>query len=193
MIQLVLATSVMLILGASAAPAQSLSDRAIGARTGDTAMGRRDEGPGQPGGATLLLLFDRDIVKGLNEAWQRASAGTTLLEAVVLIVRSADGSCNAILPAPTNESRRFTFRWQPGTVAILHTHPNRSDPRPHAADVAIADRLRVPMFTLTVKGMFLYDPAKKTLSKVHDGVDWLDYSKWRRYAPPAAPQLAIKP
>lgn len=143
-------------------------------------------------GAKVLSLFDRDIVKGFNQAWQRVANGSLAVEAVVLIVRNADGSYKAVLPNPTHEYRQLTFRWQPGTIAIAHTHPNHSDPRPQPDDIEIAERFQVPMFTLTISGMFLYDPATKTISKVHNGVDWLDYAKWARLSPVMASQLANK-
>ncbi len=132
------------------------------------------------------------IVKVFRAAWQRAGGGTIQVEAVVLIVRNADGSCRTILPHSTNEYRRLTFQWQPGTIAILHTHPNHNDPKPSPADMEIADRFRVPMFTLTISGMFLYDPMTKVISRVQAGVDWLEQAKWARYAPVMAWQLAIK-
>lgn len=142
--------------------------------------------------ATVLSSFDAGILKAFREAWQRAAAGTLEVEAVVLIVRNADGSCKAVSPLSTNQYRRLTFQWQPGTVAIVHTHPNSNNPKPSPADMELAERFRVPMFTLTIKGMFLYDPATKAVSRVQAGVDWLESAKWARYAPVMARQLATR-
>jgi hypothetical protein len=48
------------------------------------------------------------------------------------------------------------------------------------------------MFTLTVKGMFLYDPATKAVSRVQPGIDWMDEAKWTRDAPARyAPTLVL--
>jgi hypothetical protein len=175
------------LFSASVAPAQTLREVAA------APAGAHDAKAASPAsGATVMSMFDRSIVKGFNEAWQRTAAGTALLEAVVLVVRNPDGSYKAVLPKTTREYRQFTFRWQPGTVAVVHTHPNHSDPKPQPADIEIAERFQVLMFTLTLRGMFLYDPATKVISKVQEGIDWLDYSKWKRYATATASQLASR-
>ena len=169
----VLCIMIALLLMASATRAQALRDSAD-----------------QSSAAAVMAQFDREIVKAFREAWQRAAIGTIAIEAVVLILRNADGSCKATLPQPTNENRRLTFYWQPGTIAVVHTHPNSNSPRPSPADIEIAERFHVPMFTLTIKGMFLYDPATKVISMVQPGIDWMDAAKWTRYAPVMAAQPA---
>ena len=143
-----------------------------------------------PSSAAVMARFDRRIVKEFREAWRRAGNGTTAVEAVILLVRDAAGNCKVISIPATNENRQMTFQWQPGTIAIIHTHPNRNDPGPSPADVQIADRFHVPMFTLTIKGMYLYDPATKAVSRVQPGIDWMEEAKWARYAPMLARQLA---
>ena len=42
----------------------------------------------------------------------------------------------------------------------------------------VADKYNVLMFTLTVRGMYVYDPGTKKTSVVMYGLDWLDASKW---------------
>jgi hypothetical protein len=191
MISILMIMMIAWLFSASVAHAQTQGSVASTAPavTHDADTGSLDR---QASGAKVLSLFDKDIVKGLNHAWQRVAGGSMAVEAVVLIVRNADGSCQAVLPNPTHEYRQLTFRWQPGTIAIAHTHPNHSDPRPQPDDIEIAERFHVPMFTLTISGMFLYDPATKTISKVHNGVDWLDDAKWARISPVMASQLANK-
>lgn len=179
------------LFNASLARAQALRD-AAGVAPACAQDGNAGSSDRQASGARVLALFNREIVKGLNQAWQRVASGNLAVEAVVLIVRNADGSCKAVLPNPTHEYRQLTFRWQPGTIAIAHTHPNHSDPRPQPADIEIAERFQVPMFTLTISGMFLYDPATKAISKVQNGVDWLDYAKWTRNAPAMASRVPPK-
>ena len=99
-----------LLCGASAARAQTRGDVAASADAVSA--------------AAVISQFDARIVKTFAEIWQRAGGGTRKVEAAVLIVRSADGSCKAVATEATNEYRRLTFRWQPGTIAIVHTHPN---------------------------------------------------------------------
>ena len=141
----------------------------------------RADDPTGRGNATVMSRFDKDIVKAFRAAWYHAGKGVAALEAVVLIIRKTDGSCKAVLLDPTRQHYRFTFCLQPGTIAVVHTHPNDVDPRPAAADINIADRFQVPMFTLTTNGMFLYDPTTKVTRRVQDGIDWLINSKWARY------------
>ncbi len=80
----------------------------------------------------------------------------------------------------TNENRQFTFSWHPATIAIVHTHPNASDPKPQDEDIAVADRHHVPIFTITSRGMYVYDPGTRKLSKVMSNLDWLEVSNWRK-------------
>jgi hypothetical protein len=93
-----------------------------------------------------IARFDGQVVQAFSTAWRRSGNGTASLEAVVLILRMADGSYVAREMGSTNEYKRFTFRWQPGAIAIIHTHPNRSDPKPCDDDIAIARKYNVPMF-----------------------------------------------
>lgn len=126
----------------------------------------------------VISRFDRKMIEEFNRAWMRAGDGTAVNESVVLILRMAGGGYAARSLATTNQNRAFTFGWHPATVAIVHTHPNGSDPRPQGEDINVADKYRVPIFTLTSRGMFVYDPSTKTTSLVKQNLDWLDPSKW---------------
>ena len=128
----------------------------------------------------LLATFDKKIVATFRRAWQRVGDGTKTCESVVLILKMADGSYNARMPNPTNEYKSFTFPWHPATVAIVHTHPNSSRPYPEGGDLVTADKYKVPVFTLTSRGVFVYDPAVRKINKVIDGLDWLDDSAWEK-------------
>jgi hypothetical protein len=83
---------------------------------------------------------------------------------------------------------------------VVHTHPNGFSSEPSGIDLDIADKHRVPVFTITSRGMFVYDPANKKTWKVLDGLAWLErpngsrslpaWSKSERNAPPQiAPKL----
>ena len=97
-----------------------------------------------------------------------------------MILRTPNGGYAGQELGATNENKQFTFRWRPETIAIVHTHPNTSNPKPQDEDIAVADRHNVPIFTITSRGMYVYDPGTKTLSKVMRDLDWLEYSKWNR-------------
>jgi len=125
---------------------------------------------------TAISTFDERVVEAFNKAWSRSSNGTSGNEGVVLVLRRADGSYSGIELGATNEHKRFSFRWQPETIAVIHTHPNESDPRPHDEDIAVADKHGVPIFTITSRGMYAYDPNTRKISKVADNLDWLNPS-----------------
>jgi len=128
----------------------------------------------------VLSTFDKPTIDKFREAWQRASNGTSPRESVVLILRMADGSYSARLPNPTNEYKSFTFAWHPATIAIVHTHPNGSPPRPEDGDITAADRYKVPIFTLTMQGMFVYDPATRKITRILDGLLWREDAAWEK-------------
>jgi hypothetical protein len=127
-----------------------------------------------------LSEINEQILKEFNEAWQQSALGTKDTEAVVLVLREPHGSIKAVSGGRTNQSYKFSFTWNPAIIAIVHTHPNSRDPRPSTGDIQIARTFNVPMFTITLKGMFMYDPAADKIAKIKSGVDWCDSSSWRR-------------
>jgi len=128
----------------------------------------------------VLSKFDDRVVDKFREAWRSSGNGTTTQERVLLILRMVDGSYSARSMGSTNEYKSFTFPWHPGAVAIVHTHPNSSSPKPQPADMQVADKLHVLMFTITSRGMYLYDPSTKMITKIQEGLDWLDASSWAK-------------
>lgn len=134
--------------------------------------------PFKKGAEFVISKFDRNVIKEFSKAWQNSGNGTTEVESVILILRMVDGSYQARSQGTTNEHRSFTFRWHPGAVAIVHTHPNNASPKPQEADCQIADKYGVPIFTLTLKGMYVYDPLTKKTTRVREGLDWLEASSW---------------
>jgi hypothetical protein len=121
-----------------------------------------------------LAALDRGVIKALQQAWIVSGHGTTSRECVVLIFRMADGSYRAKLQAFTNQYRMCTFMWNPAAIAIIHTHPNSCDPKPAEQDKRVADKYGVPNFTISISGMYVYDPATKKTSKLMNGLDWLN-------------------
>ena len=124
--------------------------------------------------------INEQIVKEFDSAWRRSRNGTAPLESLLLIVPNADGSYRAVSAGTTNQYKRFTFTWNPEAIAIVHTHPNNSGPEPQEPDRRVADRLGVPIMTITLSGMYMYDPDAKKTVKLKDGLDWRDRSKWAR-------------
>jgi hypothetical protein len=132
--------------------------------------------------AFQLSRVDKDVVRELEKAWWISSNGTNGKEGAVLIFQTLSGSYTARLQRKTNEQKKVSFTWVPNAIAIVHTHPNRSDPKPSLDDVKLADRLKVPIFTISLYGMWVYNPATKKTSLIHQGLDWLDHDKWAKRA-----------
>jgi hypothetical protein len=132
------------------------------------------------GAGFVISIFDRKIVAEFGNAWRSSGNGMTDSESVVLIFRMIGGGYLAKSMGATNERRKFTFRWHPGAIAIIHTHPNNASPKPQEADCQVADKYGVPIFTLAREGMFAYDPYTKKITRVQDGLKWLELSSWSR-------------
>lgn len=128
----------------------------------------------------VLSKFDDRVVDKFREAWRSSGNGTTTQESVLLILRMADGTYSARSMGLTNEYKSFTFHWHPGAVAIVHTHPNSSSPRPQPPDIQVADKFGVLMFTITSRGMYLYDPSTKKITRVQDDLNWLEHDCWAK-------------
>ena len=128
----------------------------------------------------VMSRFDGDAIRKFNEAWNSTGNGTTSRERVVLILKMIDGRYGSKLLSLTNDYKSCTFTWHPATIAIIHTHPNSSNPKPQQADIEIADRYKVLMFTITSRGMYLYDPSTRQTTKVQDDLEWLKPSSWEK-------------
>jgi hypothetical protein len=128
-------------------------------------------------GAGFLRKIDKRVVQQFENAWRDSIDGESNKEGVVLMFRMADGSYKGMSQGFSNEFRKFTFKWNPAALAIVHTHPNSCDPKPSEQDRRVADQYGVPNFTISVHGMYVYDPATKKTTKVMNGLDWLDLSK----------------
>jgi hypothetical protein len=125
-----------------------------------------------------LSKIDSSVVKEFEKIWRIAKSGLSNCEGALLIFKMDDGRYRAKTLPATNEYQRISFTWHPTAIAIVHTHPNHREARPSWEDRTLADHYGVFMFTVSNRGMYVYDPHTKKLSKVMDGLDWLEPSKW---------------
>lgn len=171
-------------LAVASVPAQSFNVSASFSRSLASAIAtsraRADGARTVIGADYAISKMDPEIVKMFNRAWQRAGNGASPAEAVVLILRMADGSFSGRDMGATNEYKQFTFHWHPAAIAIVHTHPNSSQPEPYGADIAAADHHGVPIFTITSRGMYVYDPGTRKISRVMDNLSWLEQTQWNK-------------
>ena len=174
-----------LIFSGSVSQGQTSNSAAGGENNSDEASRiatNRNRTIKEKGASFVLSRIDERVVLEFARAWDKSTHGIKAQEALVLIFRMPDDSIKAVPGGQTNEAYRFTFEWNQSIIAIVHTHPNKSNPEPKGQDLLIADRFGVPMFTITVSGMYLYDPATRKTIKVHDGLDWLRPKSWARYS-----------
>ena len=131
-------------------------------------------------GFGLLRQVDESFVKELENAWICSRSGSTSRECTVLTFVKPGGVYEAKLQKFTNEWKQSTFQWNPAAVAIIHTHPNSTNAPPSIEDQAVARKYGVPMFTITNRGMYCFDPFTNRTVKIFSGLDWLDKSRWTR-------------
>jgi hypothetical protein len=129
-------------------------------------------------GLRLLSRVDEDLISQFKKAWAIAKAGFDTCEGVVIVVLTKDGRYVGRSPGVSNEFEQASFRWDPATIAIVHTHPNLINARPSGIDEAAAERLGIPIFTITNRGMYVYNPTTRKTSRVMQDMDWLEPSKW---------------
>jgi hypothetical protein len=126
----------------------------------------------------IVSKIDDAVVNEFQKAWLMSGNGFDKTEALVLLYRMRDGSISARSLGRSGQYRRFTFPWTSAIIAVVHTHPNGDDPRPLGEDLRSADRFGIPVFTITRRGMYVYDPDTTKISLVQQGLDWLESAKW---------------
>ncbi|HYP27468.1 MAG TPA: hypothetical protein VE262_12190 [Blastocatellia bacterium] len=135
----------------------------------------------RPSPGVVLFEMSRinvEVIREFKKVWRISGLGINNVEGFVRVLLRPDGTYEAQSLGMSNEFKKFTFKWDPQTVAIAHTHPNNNDPRPSGQDLDLSNRFRIPIFTLTNRGMYMYDPLTRKITLVHQGLDWLNPSKW---------------
>ena len=128
--------------------------------------------------AFIISKIDVAVAREFQTAWHVSHNGSDGFEGLVLVYPTTDGSILARSQGKSGEQKHFTFGWTANIIAVVHTHPIDVDPRPVGDDLRLADRFGVPVFTITKRGMYVYDPDTRKTSQVKDGLDWLDAAKW---------------
>ncbi|MDQ3280948.1 MAG: IPT/TIG domain-containing protein [Acidobacteriota bacterium] len=80
--------------------------------------------------------------------------------------------------------------WPNNVVAVAHTHPDKADPKPSSGDIANSNRINLPFYTVTKKGIYKYDPATQQPPTREEGPDWISRAQANRRAhngPPKSP------
>jgi hypothetical protein len=131
----------------------------------------------------ILGAIDDGTREEFQKAWRIADGGATPVEAVVLLYHGRDSSLIARSQGRTNQRLSFSFKWSPSIIGVVRTNPNGLNPEPLGKDLDIADKYRVPVFTITNRGMFVYDPLNKKTWKVLGGLACLEPPNGSRSLP----------
>ena len=122
-------------------------------------------------------LSDPAVIAALGKAWTASGNGMATREGTVVLYNNPDGTIRPVHLPITNDHKTYKVKLEPNAAAILHTHSNRDAFRPSDGDRAEADRVRIPIYTLTRQGMYRYDPNTKKTELVRQGLTWLDKPK----------------
>ena len=132
----------------------------------------------------------------LDESFVRllalAGRGLSTREEAAWLVRGDDGR-DALVHWPSSTRRRgLSWRRRPpaGALALLHTHPADGNPRPSERDRWAAHQLGVPVYTVSVWGVFRADPDGAVVAVASPS--WRPSIDWRAAAvTPPAPGEAL--
>jgi hypothetical protein len=142
--------------------------------------GTRAEADDLPAQHFALNRINAGMVARMREAWELAGRGSSNREAAVLIVDRGEGTYDAVLAQDPEGYRSMRMMVPAGSVAIFHTHPNFTGSEPSPQDRLNSDLLGIPNFTLTDRGVWIYDPHTQRTSRVMYRLSWLDPKNWSR-------------
>jgi hypothetical protein len=106
-----------------------------------------------------ILLADRRVLVLFEDLFRRAMMGSLDIERAAFLTFE-NGRFACLLWPASGDFRRESFEGAipVGTVAIVHTHPNRI-PKASPQDKATAKQTGLPLFTLTFANITMVDPG----------------------------------
>ncbi len=111
--------------------------------------------PAPRAASVLDWLSSAPVRSALERLLERAQYGASPYESAAWLVRTPSGVAVEAWDFTREFHRACWHGGVPhGALAIVHTHPNRVDPRPSPADVALAQRLGIPVYALTREGLW---------------------------------------
>jgi len=81
----------------------------------------------------------------------RADTAKEHIEVAALV--RADG-----LDYVSGSSGDIDFAWEPGIIAVFHSHPDKGFERPSSVDVRLATGMRIPVYVISVKELWVVRP-----------------------------------
>jgi hypothetical protein len=126
-------------------------------------------------------IFDTALGRGyFLDVMLAASFGYSDTERAAFIVERADGSLGCLLWPALHlfDQEAFHGAIPAGTLAIVHTHPVSAGERPSNQDQREAERLGVPIYVLSLRGVYKASPQASSSLPIVRGEFW-----FRRRAP----------
>jgi hypothetical protein len=110
----------------------------------------------------------------MADAWKRAKNGLGEGREEAGFAINGSPSAYAVVPhQQTNQDMKMTTTLQPNVAAEIHVHPTKSQPDPSDNDRKIADKHKIPVYTIHQSGVFKYDPATKKTVRLGDLKDFV--------------------
>lgn len=110
------------------------------------------------------LLSSAAVWKAITRAFELSGSGTMNVEVGFGVIQNNDGSFETTA-VTRGESGMWRATLPASTVAIFHTHRNAVSPRPSEQDTQEADRLQTPIYVISNRGLWVYEPEPNTGSK----------------------------
>ena len=125
----------------------------------------------------------RDASWGLAGPYERAA----------FVVESGDGTLRCV-PWPATHgylSEHFHGVFPEGTVAIVHTHP-ADRPQPSGHDIQEAARIGLPIYVLSIEGVYKANVEDWHVQRLARGRSWLEIPKAVATKPAATARSASR-
>jgi len=113
--------------------------------------------------AAALACADKVYVQGQLAGLSNGEAGAS-------VYRDASGRYHCHTITSSIAGGAVDIRLHPDAIAILHTHPLRTQPSPSSIDAALAKRLGIPVYTLQPEGVFRVDRTGRVTREA--GREW---------------------
>ena len=115
------------------------------------------------------LLSSAAVWKAITRAFELSGSGATNVEVGFGVIRNDDGGIETTA-VTRGESGMWRATLPASTVAIFHTHRNAVSPRPSDQDEQEADRLQKPIYVISSRGLWVYepDPARNHMGRSYE-------------------------
>jgi hypothetical protein len=121
----------------------------------------------KPGTTASFLKLCFDLWKRTEYGWNSKQS-----EKAAWIIRDRDGKIRWMEWDSAPEHRAATWKYEvpEGVIALIHTHPALTDPKPSRQDVRVAKQIKASVYTLSAFGIWRAAPNGTITQEA--GQDW---------------------